>query len=442
MNSQVNRLGKIGFSSFVGGQKVVYVLISAYATIFYITKLGLNPAFVAALIFFTRMFDAVNDPFIGSMIDKYKVKYKVYLTIAALLLPLLTVLIFTVPPVYTKLYVVITYVLWSVLYTVGEVSIYSVVMKMTEDKDEQNSILSISQVGSMIGIFMGMGIIAFYLRNGVDNIAWVNFALSFAAIGFVQMMMAIFFVDEKYPKYGTDGNQSIFKSLKRTFSNKHLLTIMVIYLAQMFVNASSVMGVYVFDAYYGNASIGSIIGMFGVLLIIPLAFSISKYVKLFGKTNIMTFAAFVMIGSNLLILFSGANVLVLVIFSMLSTVGVVIPSILRPLYVQECINHEIERGRPVDEATYYSVMTFTNKTGDAIGASLGSLLVAVSGYTAGASVTAQLHSTIEFMRIVYFVGPMLMGFSIFVGINYFYKLSNPKSIDVLASQIDESTLNV
>ncbi len=119
-----------GFTAFIGGEKLLYVLVTTYASIYYITALSINPLFVAALVFGTRMFDAINDPFIGAMIGRGSLKYKTYINITAFLLPLSTILIFMNPfssQILIDLFVVVTYVVWSVLYTISEVPIYSIV---------------------------------------------------------------------------------------------------------------------------------------------------------------------------------------------------------------------------------------------------------------------------------------------------------------------------
>ncbi len=427
-----------GYCSFIGGEKLLYVLVTTYATIFYISKLEMSPLFVAGLIFATRMFDAVNDPIVGSLIEKGKVKYKTYINITAILLPLTTILIF-VNPFSAKLavygFATLTYVIWSILYTVSEVPIYSIVSHMTSNEQEQEFIFSVSTVGSMIGIFFGMFLFAFYLRNGVDSIAWLPFAVSFGALGFIQMLFTIIFVKEKVEPEKVENEPKLQDILKATFKNKHLLTIMIIYLSQMFVNASAVVSAYVYDGYYGAPTLGTIAGIVGMIAIIPFAIAMPKLIKSFGKTNLIYVSCACLIIPNLLILVlgvSGSNLIPLLVVSQL---GLVTPSILRPLYAQECINFSKQTTGHANQACSFSLMTFFNKAGDAIGASLGSLLLVVAGFNQDIGVGMQSASTLKMLQVFNFAGPILMGITWWIGIKYFYKLRNRKQFELEMANI-------
>ncbi len=421
-----------GFCSFIGAEKLLYVLVTTYATIFYISKLEMSPLFVAGLVFATRMFDAFNDPVIGSLIDKGKTRYKTYLNITAVLLPLATVLVFVNPfestfAVYA--FATIMYVIWSVLYTVSEVPIYSIVSHMTDDKEDQDFIFSISTVGSMIGMFFGLFLFAFYLRNGVDSIAWIPFALSFGIFGFIQMLFTVMFVHEKIEIKKAENSEKLVDILSKTFSNKHLLTIMIIYLAQLFVNASAVVSVYVYDGYYGMPTLGTIAGMVGMIAIIPFALLMPRLIKSFGKTNLIYLSSGLLIIPNILILLLGLTGSNLIPFLVLSQIGLVTPSILRPLYAQECINYQLEATGHSNQAASFSLMTFFNKAGDAIGASLGSLFLIIAGFDQTIAVGSQSAETLKTLQILNFLGPILMGITWYIGIRYFYKLKNRKSIE-------------
>ncbi len=423
----------IGFTSFISGEKLLYVLVTTYASIFYITKLGIDPLFVAALVFITRMFDAINDPFIGAVIDSGKYSYKTYINITAILLPIATIMIFLNPfsaQLYINLYAIVTYVIWSILYTVSEVPIYSIVSTMTDNKQDQEFIMSISTVGSMVGIFFGMFLFAFYLKDGINQIRWIYFAISFATLAFVQMIMTILFVHQKVDIIKSDNEDQLIDILKLTFKNKHLLTIMIIYLAQLFINASAVISAYVYDGYYNAPIIGTIAGIIGMVVIIPMAFLIPTIIKKYGKTNLIYLSCGLMIVSNFIILAFDLSGSMLILLLIISQLAIIIPSILRPLYAQECINFDIKAGNKVNQASSFSLMTFFNKLGDALGASLGSLFLVMAGFNESIAVSSQSYNTLKTLQVLNFLGPILMGITWFIGIKYFYKLKSRKAIEV------------
>ncbi|WOO86910.1 MFS transporter [Mollicutes bacterium LVI A0039] len=422
-----------GFCSFIGAEKLLYVLVTTYATIFYISKLGMSPVFVAGLIFTTRMFDALNDPLIGSLIEKGKTSYKTYINITAVLLPLVTILIFISPfeaTFATYAYASTIYVIWSILYTVSEVPIYSIVSTMTENEEEQEYIFSMSTVGSMIGMFFGLILFAYYLRNGIDAINWLAFAMSFGVFAFAQMLATMICVKENVVVPKHHDNIKLIDILRQTLKNKHLLTIMIIYLSQLFVNASAVISAYVYDGYYGAPTLGTIAGLVGMIAIIPMAIAMPKLIKSFGKTNLIYLASICLIVPNFLILLLGVSSSSIIPFLVISQLGLVIPSILRPVYAQECINYAKETTGHANQASSFSLMTFFNKAGDAIGASLGSLFLVIAGFDQAIGVSAQSMTTLKTLQFFNFFGPIMMGICWFIGIRYFYKLRHRKPIEI------------
>lgn len=172
-----------------------------YATMYYVTALGIDPVFISLLILVSRMFDALNDPIIGAIIDRSKCKLKTYLCVVSILLPISTLLIFMVPAnqeLLTNMYVIITYIVWSVLYTLGEVPIYSIASRMTDSQSEQDRLLANSMLGGLVGMFLGFGMISYFLKSGVDKVNWQFFSSSFAIFGFVILCISCLFIKERY----------------------------------------------------------------------------------------------------------------------------------------------------------------------------------------------------------------------------------------------------
>lgn len=432
MKNEVKFLQRFSFISYIAAQKLMYMLISGFATIYYISYLKMDPLLVASIIFTTRLFDAVNDPLIGITIDRLKFKFKSYTNIVSFLLPLATIFVFNAPKdagLTTVIYVIVSYVIWSLLYTIGEVPIYAIVMRLTKSINEQNYLFSISQVGSIGGVVIGLVLTVFFVSGGVEVINWQIMSLVFAVFGFTQMIGSIFFLKEKYIEEKQEENEGFSKVIKKSLSNKQLYIIMFIYMSQMFMNASAVLSIYVFEGYYNLPSLGSIMALISMVLIFPIAFLIPKIVKTYGKTNLMYLAGSLMIISNLLVILI-PNINLLVIMAVISSVSVIVPSLLRPMYIQECILHQKQKTNYTSEATAFSIMTFFNKTGDAIGATLGTLVLSLIGFDQNLGITEQSFEIISSARIIYFLGPVMMGICWIVGLKYFYGLKNQKSIEM------------
>ena len=66
---------KIAFGLGAIGKDMVYALSASYVMYYYQDLLGINPAFVGLILMIARVFDAVNDPFMGIVVAKTKTKW-------------------------------------------------------------------------------------------------------------------------------------------------------------------------------------------------------------------------------------------------------------------------------------------------------------------------------------------------------------------------------
>lgn len=76
-----NYLGKKEFWIFAiaaGGQGMIYAIMSSYISDFYLNVMGLTPLFVLLLMLLARIWDAINDPIMGMMSDRYEGKRSKY----------------------------------------------------------------------------------------------------------------------------------------------------------------------------------------------------------------------------------------------------------------------------------------------------------------------------------------------------------------------------
>ena len=79
------------------GQGMVYAIMSSYISDFYISVLKLTPLFVLLLMLLARVWDAINDPIMGYIMDHANPKngkMKPYLIYTPIPIAILTVLLF------------------------------------------------------------------------------------------------------------------------------------------------------------------------------------------------------------------------------------------------------------------------------------------------------------------------------------------------------------
>ena len=151
------------------GQGMLYGIMSSYISDFYINVLRVGPMFTLLLMLLARVWDAVNDPMMGMIMDRSapkKGKMKPYIAAMAGPAAVLTLLLFWAPdlPLTIKMvYAGVTYVLWGIAFTVTDVPFWSLPNIMTPDPAERGKLLSLGTTTSGIGVavpmalFMGLG---------------------------------------------------------------------------------------------------------------------------------------------------------------------------------------------------------------------------------------------------------------------------------------------
>ena len=328
MENNTKFVGKKEFWMYaVGGmgQGMIYAIMSSYISEFYLNVAVLPPLFVLLLMLLARVWDAVNDPMMGIIADRYTTKwgkYKPYVLFTPIPVAILTFLMFYVPEGFSQtqmmIYAAVTYTLWGMIYTVSDVPFWSLPNAMTPDSKERANVISFSRtlngVGSAVpmAIYFVLSWVLGKIMTGktdleIDKAKYMIIALICAVIGSAIFLSSYFFVKERViipNKPRKDKSEP--SVLSRIFSCKPLMLVVVMgvlasgrYLVQA---AAAHVARYTF--YIGpdqagltpeqlvealQSSRGTVstvfmvcaaIGMFGAMLFMPLLYKKFNYKKI------------------------------------------------------------------------------------------------------------------------------------------------------------------
>ena len=151
------------------GQNFICTIIGSYLTVFMTdallfgaegVKVGAmeGAIAVAILMLATRVFDAFNDPIMGSVVDKTRTKWgkcRPYLKWMAIPIAICTILCFL--PIYeakamwTFIAISVLYVIWSVAYTVADVPYWGLATCLTNDTTVRGNILTVVRLVCTLG---------------------------------------------------------------------------------------------------------------------------------------------------------------------------------------------------------------------------------------------------------------------------------------------------
>lgn len=165
------------------GQGMIYALMSSYISDYYLNVLQLAPMFVLLLMLLARVWDAINDPMMGMIIDRSNLKsgkMKPFIRFALIPIAIMTFLMYLSPDLdktQMMIYSAVVYVLWGMIYTVGDVAFWGIPNVITPSSTERSSVISISKIFNSIGsavpevLFLVIGlVIAAWVENSAEAI--------------------------------------------------------------------------------------------------------------------------------------------------------------------------------------------------------------------------------------------------------------------------------
>lgn len=338
------------------GQGLVYSCMSSYITDYYMNVLTLNAMFVILLMLFARVWDAINDPMMGMIMDRFTTKkgrMKPYPVYTAIPIAALTILMFVNPGFNTKdksiwlyIFVAVVYVLWGMTYTASDVPFWSMPNVMTPNPKERGNIISYGKTVGGIGsaVTVALPIIMGYILKDMDveqaNIMkYAIMAISMAVIGMPLFSLSSFGVKERIElPNATKRAPGEPSALKRIFSCKPLMLVVISgmlsfgrYMLQAAApHVARYAGLYIgkkpetVAEYNSNIStvalviqVCAAVGMFGAMLFLP------KLYKKFEYKHIMIvscLAGFVSSCLTLIIGWSTKNLLICIPFMIISSI--------------------------------------------------------------------------------------------------------------------------
>lgn len=164
----------ISYSLCGFGQNLICTIIGSYLTVFMTDAIGFSALWVALLMLLARIYDALNDPIMGSIVDRTKTKWgkcRPYLKWMALPIAGMTIICFL--PWYEAnvggfIALTIVYLVWGMVYTVVDVPYWGLTSCMTHDTYRRGNMLTIARLLCTAGAGL-VTIIVPQVTSGMTN---------------------------------------------------------------------------------------------------------------------------------------------------------------------------------------------------------------------------------------------------------------------------------
>lgn len=411
-------------------------------SIFWTQFMGMD-LWYALLLIVVQVWDAINDPLIGSIVDADKHKYKrnKFLTyiwagsIGLIIGGACCFLPFPNAPTFAKAIIFIAgYVVWDAFYTVANVPYGSLLSIISNDVKDRASLSAWRSVGSIFGNMLPMVILPFIIYDKDNNLIGERVfiaALIMGALGFLCFQFMIrnteirvetnVSVGEEAPKF------NVFKAFGNFIKNRPAVGATIAAMG-MFIGmqgAATAVTV-VFQSYFKNVQISGIIQLFAMIPIVLFTPLARVCVAKFGKKELATFGSIcsIVAGLGLFVAMpnnTGLDLIIYVVCQLVFSLGLGIYSTVSWAMMGDAIDYNEWKTGTREEGTVYSLHSFFRKLAQGVGPSLVLVIMVALGYV-GANEGNQVWEVAVNMRYLVAGTYLFSAILQFVGLGLVYNL--------------------
>jgi len=390
-----NKRNRYAFGLGTIGRDMLYSMISMYL-IFYLTDvLELSTStlwWITAILVVARIFDAINDPIMGVIVDNTHSrfgKFKPWIAGGAFFTGLVTIGMFTDFGVSERTYIIIftiTYLLWDITFTANDISYWSMLPSLSLDQKEREKIGATARICANIGLFTMVALII-PVTTALGNVfgslqkGYMALAIIVVLIMWIGQSITVFGVKETFVVDTKQEQTTLRQMVKIIYQNDQLLfTVISMALFTIGYMTTTSFGIYFFKYAYGNENMYSVfaiilgISQVSALLVFPF---ISKYMT---RRKFYLMATIIVVVGYIVFFFAPTHTMTFIgIAGVLIFIGEAFIQLMMLMSLADAVEYgHWKLGRRNDSVTF-SMQPFINKMGGALATGVVGATVIISG---------------------------------------------------------------
>lgn len=392
--------GLFGFQAIVG-------FLNSYQAEFYVATMAADLAVVGILILIAKVVSAVFDPIVGNLIERKggsKGKLKPFILYSIFPLMIMTIVIFIkVPFTGTGLYayIFITYLIWSLAMTLGDVPSQGIASVLTPNPTERTNVVSIANTVKSVGFSAAavlVPIACLIVPGGsqvfgyegekdspISSTEYLVTAILVGVLGCALFSLIYFFNKERVP----------YKSEKMSFGdmahalkdNKPLMMVIISYFLGFGRQMSMSIQVQASNVLLGSQNYVILLGITTAIGSVISMALVPVLIKKMGEKNVFILMSVYGFVISLITFFVGTDhkaPMLICLFLVGLQFGAV--TLLPMIMTADCVDYyELKSGKRT-EGVCYAVLSLTIKVCLALGTALGLIFLRVADYNANAAV--------------------------------------------------------
>lgn len=386
-----------------GGQVIGYNLVRMQLTFFMVTVFGIPSQAVTAMVLVLGLWDAFNDPLMGSIVDKTRTRYgklRPYLLLVPIPLGIATVALFGgaeflsgVQTTWIKVvYMCVTYFVWEFFYTIGDIPFWALSAAISPSSaDRSRCITSARFISSIIGGIVGILIPLFIDLTTAHKISWsMPQAFLFMGVLAGTLGMGLFSLAGIFTRERVVQNEDIPKMadcFRYLIHNKPLLLLLLSSVLGTVGGIADTFTQYFYKLSLGVASLSIVVGIPGTIMGFFAYTLIPWFEKRWTSKQIVLRIAYLKAIVTTLVFFAGCkhyqNPAVIVpllaiqgfFTSAISSVSMVIPTKM----IGDTVDYMEWKTGERNEGMTFSLLTFISKLTGSLGTALATAIIPLIG---------------------------------------------------------------
>lgn len=409
----------------------VWGMVNSYLLFFYTDVFGITAAAVGTLFLITRIFDALNDPIMGVLVDKTNSKHgktRPYLLYVAIPFGILSVITFITPDFSDTgklIYAYITYGILGIVYTAINIPYGALMPLMSRDSKEKGELNSYRAIGRSIGAILVASLtlpLVNYLGGGNQQLGFPIVMAIYSVIGVILFWLTFKYCKERVqPLKEVKKDTNVKRSIGQMFKNKYwVLTSLNSFL--WFVRLGIMNGVLIYYVNYVLEQPNMVPYYLTLLNVANLAggfFALSILRKFSSRNSSMLFYAIAVVLLASLYFVDGQSVVLFSIIFFIANVLIGYGDPANLTMLGDTIDYQEYKFGERPEGLLVSSYSFSTKFGVALGSSLLAYALGWAGYNPEA-ITDQVKN----MILILMLGLPILITVLQVIVLFFYRLDN------------------
>ncbi len=420
---------KAAFGIGAVGKDMVYALSASYVMYYYQDVLGLSATFVGLILMIARVFDALNDPFMGVLVAKTRTRwgrFRPWLLSGSVLNAVVLYALFAAPQMEQAglmVYFSVIYILWGVTYTMMDIPYWSMIPAVTKTPADRENLSVVGRTCAGVGsalIAMFTVLLVGILGGDSERLGFRRVALIVSGIFVIaECLCCLFFRERSQVEMKTAGVKEMFSALFRNDQAMVVVAAIVLINSALYLTSNFIIYFFKYDfggtGWKGDYTLFSTVGgaaqILGMMVLYPLLRKKLSSTQVFTLSLVTALAAYGMLLLFCLVGLSG-SLLVLCIPGVLVFACNGMLTVLTTLFLSNSVDYgQLKTGRR-EESVIFSMQTFVVKAASGVAVFLTGIgldLIGLQGNTEETGpVAAQSAGTLLGLRLMMTVLPMIV----------------------------------